>query len=103
VQRPFGFEIEVLRRWPGYMLAEDEPITRAAGAAVSAAGLPIVCEADLAANDSSWLVGAGIPTVLLGPGEPAQSHATRESLRIDDLAKACSVYSELILSTTQRE
>ena len=103
VQPPFGFEIEVLRRWPGYVLAEDEPISRAAGAAVSAAGLPAFYETDLAANDSSWLVAAGIPTVLLGPGEPAQAHATRESLSKDDLAKACAVYSELILGTTQRE
>lgn len=103
VQPPFGFEIEVLRRWPGYVLAEDEPISRTAGAAVSAAALPIVYETDLAANDSAWLVAAGIPTVLLGPGEPAQSHATRESLRSDDLANACAVYSEVILSTTQRE
>jgi acetylornithine deacetylase/succinyl-diaminopimelate desuccinylase-like protein len=103
VQRPLGFEIEVLRRWPGYMLEDDEPITRAAGAAVDAVGLPVVRETDLAANDSSWLVRAGIPTVLLGPGEPAQAHATRESLRSDDLAKACAVYSELILSTAQRD
>lgn len=103
VRPPFGFEIEVLRRWPGYVLAEDEPILRTAGAAVTAAGLPEIYETDLAANDSSWLVAAGIPTVLVGPGEPAQAHATRESLSKDDLANACAVYSELILSTTQRK
>jgi succinyl-diaminopimelate desuccinylase len=103
VQPPFGFEIEVLRRWPGYALSEDEPISRTAGEVLTATGLPVVHEMDLAANDASWLIEAGIPTVLLGPGDPGQAHATRESLRAADLATACTVYAKLILSTAELE
>jgi acetylornithine deacetylase/succinyl-diaminopimelate desuccinylase-like protein len=97
VTAPYSHEIEVLRRWPPYAIAADEPIARSAGSALEATGLPFIQEADLAANDSSWLVQAGIPTILLGPGDPEQSHATGESLSLDDLATACAVYAQLIL------
>jgi acetylornithine deacetylase/succinyl-diaminopimelate desuccinylase-like protein len=58
---------------------------------------------DLASNDASWLVEAGIPTVMLGPGEPEQAHRTGESLRTDELATACAVYSELIRISAEPE
>ena len=63
----------------------------------------MIHEADLAANDASWLIGAGIPTILLGPGDPEQAHATGESLGVDELATACAVYAQLILETAGGE
>jgi acetylornithine deacetylase/succinyl-diaminopimelate desuccinylase-like protein len=96
---PFTAEIEVLRKWPSYAFSPDVPISRTAGNVLASMGLPAVFETDLAANDSSWLVEAGIPTILLGPGEPEQSHATGESLRSEELATACAVYARLIHTT----
>jgi acetylornithine deacetylase/succinyl-diaminopimelate desuccinylase-like protein len=103
VAAPYTYELDVLQRWPGYAIAADEPIVRSAGSALTAGGLPVIHEADLAANDASWLVGAGIPTILLGPGDPEQAHATGESLGVDELATACAVYAQLILETAGGE
>ena len=96
---PFSADMEVLRKWPPYAFSPDVPISRTAGNVLASMGLPAVFETDLAANDSSWLVEAGIPTILLGPGEPEQSHVTGESLRSEELATACAVYAQLIRTT----
>jgi acetylornithine deacetylase/succinyl-diaminopimelate desuccinylase-like protein len=53
---------------------------------------------DLAANDSSFLVEAGIPALLLGPGDPEQAHTTDESLDLAELSDAIAVYAELALA-----
>jgi acetylornithine deacetylase/succinyl-diaminopimelate desuccinylase-like protein len=103
VPPPFATEIDVLRRWPPYAISPDAPISRLAGRVLTMTGLPAVYGTDLAANDASWLVEAGIPTVLLGPGEPEQAHTTGESLSIDELATACAVYAELIRTTAEPE
>jgi acetylornithine deacetylase/succinyl-diaminopimelate desuccinylase-like protein len=103
VPPPLEFEVEVLRRWPPYAIAPDAPVCRAAGRALESAGVPPSYGTDLATNDASWLVEAGIPTVMLGPGEPEQAHATGESLRLEELATACAVYVELIRATAEPE
>jgi acetylornithine deacetylase/succinyl-diaminopimelate desuccinylase-like protein len=100
---PFAAEIEVLRRWLPYAISQEAPISRAAGRALMEVGVPVVYGTDLASNDASWLVEAGIPTVMLGPGEPEQAHRTGESLRTDELATACAVYSELIRISAEPE
>jgi acetylornithine deacetylase/succinyl-diaminopimelate desuccinylase-like protein len=103
VRPPFAVEIDVLRRWQPYAISPEAPISRAAGRALTTVGVPVVYGTDLASNDASWLVEAGIPTVMLGPGEPEQAHSTGESLRIDELATACAVYSELIRISAEPE
>ena len=55
---------------------------------------------DSAANDSSWLVEAGIPTVLLGPGEPEQAHAADESIEAADLRLAIEIYAQIVLRSS---
>jgi acetylornithine deacetylase/succinyl-diaminopimelate desuccinylase-like protein len=54
---------------------------------------------DSAANDSSWLDAAGIDTVLLGPGEPTEAHATDESVGRAEVAAAVGVYARLMAQT----
>ena len=83
------------------MIAEDEPIAQAAREAVMAAGAPGQFGTDLAANDSSWLAAAGIPTVLLGPGRPEAAHTTGESVDVDELRVAAEAYARLARSLTR--
>jgi acetylornithine deacetylase/succinyl-diaminopimelate desuccinylase-like protein len=92
---PFTAEVEVLQTWPAYALSGDERIARAATAAVRSCGLPVHTGMDAAANDSSWLHQAGIPTVLLGPGEPEMAHTIDESVTLTEVTDAVAVYAEL--------
>ena len=101
VAPPFAAAIRVLRRWPPYVIAEDEAIAVASSAAARAAGRAGRFGTDLAANDSSWLAAAGIPTVLLGPGEPEQAHTTGESIPAADLAAATEIYVRLALAVSR--
>ncbi len=45
------------------------------------------------ADDASWLMAKGIPTVLCGPGDPAQAHAADEHVALDDMFAAASAYA----------
>lgn len=45
------------------------------------------------ADDASWLMAKGIPTVLCGPGEPNLAHAADEHISLDDLFVAAHIYA----------
>jgi len=99
VTSEFRVDFRVLKKWPGYAVAENEAIVCQAQVAVQALGYPADLGTDLAANDSAWLVHAGIPTVLLGPGEPGQAHVTGERVSTDQVMAAVDVYATLISQT----
>lgn len=101
VTPPFRGELSVLRRWPPYLIEPDEPLALAAQAAVRAVGRPGAFGTDAAANDSSWLAAAGIPTVLLGPGRPADAHTSGESVAIREVRDAVEIYARLALALTR--
>ncbi|ADB51203.1 M20 family metallopeptidase [Conexibacter woesei] len=96
VGEPYGHAIELLRTWPAYAIEPQEPIAQACVAAARAAGRPGTLGMDSAANDSSWLDRAGIPTVLLGPGAPEQAHVTDEHVPLADVADAIAIYAHAI-------
>ena len=80
VRAPYRHEFRVLRRWPPCETPADHLISRAAVAAVQAVGRSGRFGMDLAANDSSFLVEAGIPALLLGPGRAgAGAHHGRDA------------------------
>jgi acetylornithine deacetylase/succinyl-diaminopimelate desuccinylase-like protein len=95
IGREFEHEVAVLREWPPYSISDDQPIARVACAAVRDAGRRVELGMDLAANDSSWLDQAGVPTVLLGPGDPEEAHTTDEELSADQLRDAILVYAHM--------
>jgi acetylornithine deacetylase/succinyl-diaminopimelate desuccinylase-like protein len=99
VHPPFAAEIAVARRWPPYAIDAARPVAQAAAAAVRASGREPAFGMDSAANDSSWLDAAGIDTVLLGPGEPTEAHATDESVGRAEVAAAVGVYARLMAQT----
>jgi acetylornithine deacetylase/succinyl-diaminopimelate desuccinylase-like protein len=85
--------------WPPYAIDAARPVAQAAAAAVRSSGREPAFGMDSAANDSSWLDAAGIDTVLLGPGEPTEAHATDESIDPGEVAAAVAVYARLMAQT----
>jgi acetylornithine deacetylase/succinyl-diaminopimelate desuccinylase-like protein len=97
VSSPFRADWQVIKRWPPCETASDHLVSRAARAAVQSAGRVGAFAMDLPANDTSWFVEAGIPAILLGPGDPLQAHATNESLDAEEFRDAIGIYAELVL------
>jgi acetylornithine deacetylase/succinyl-diaminopimelate desuccinylase-like protein len=96
VRPPFAARTSVARRWPPYAIDAERPVARAAASAVRAAGRDPAFGMDSAANDSSWLDAAGIDTVLLGPGDPPQAHATDEHVDTAEVVAAVEIYARLV-------
>ncbi len=101
VRDPFTGSIEFLREWPPYAIEADDAIARRSRAVVAACGRPAAIGMDLASNDSSWLDAAGITTVLLGPGAPAEAHTTDERLELDQLSDAVRIYAAVCQATCE--
>src|SRR5215218_1347583 len=98
IRPPFRFEFEVLERWPACATPPEALVSRAAVHAVRAVGRPDGFGMDLAGNDSSFLVEAGIPALLLGPGAPEQAHTTDETLDLGEFRDAIAIYAHLALA-----
>ena len=45
----------------------------------------------------------GVPTIILGPGEPGQAHRTDEFCQTDKLREAVALYEEIILKTGETQ
>jgi acetylornithine deacetylase/succinyl-diaminopimelate desuccinylase-like protein len=101
VREPFRPEVRVVKAWPPCATPADRLVSRAAVAAARAAGLSGALGMDQAANDTSWFVAAGIPAILLGPGDPTAAHATDESLDTGQFRQAIAVYAALCLAAIE--
>jgi len=90
-----AIEVEVHSQHLPFELSLDAPLARAAldaasdGSGVRALGLPYGTEA-------SKYAPAGIPCVILGPGEPGLAHTDRESIPLDALARGVAAYARLL-------
>ena len=98
VAPPFTAQIKADPVWPPYLAPAEAPIVAAAQAVVAAAGRGGLLGTDPAADDSSFLGQGGIPTILLGPGDPLEAHATDESVYTADLRTAVEIYARLALA-----
>ncbi|HKG26436.1 MAG TPA: M20/M25/M40 family metallo-hydrolase, partial [Thermomicrobiales bacterium] len=98
IRPPFRYDFEVLERWPACATPPEALVSRAAVHAVRAVGRPDGFGMDLAGNDSSFLVEAGIPALLLGPGAPEQAHTTDETLDLGEFRDAIAIYAHLALA-----
>lgn len=61
-------------------------------------GLPATPQGVGYGSNASTLADAGIPVVLLGPGDIAQAHAADEFLELEQLAVAVDVYATLMMA-----
>jgi len=84
-------DIEVQSDHAPFELEADAPLARAAvrAAGTRALGLPYGTEA-------SKFAPAGLPCVILGPGESPLAHTNRESVRVDMVRRGVDVYVRLI-------
>ena len=91
-----GARLRVLSDHAPFECAADAPLVRLAVEAARAAGregrtlgLPYGTEA-------SKFAPAGIPTVILGPGEPGLAHTARESIALADLEAGAVCYQRIL-------
>jgi acetylornithine deacetylase len=77
--------------------AVDAPVVRAALAACHVAGHQARPRGAPYGSDASKLAAAGIPTLVLGPGDIADAHTAAEHVRIPDLALAVEIYAGIAI------
>ncbi|HEU4324191.1 MAG TPA: YgeY family selenium metabolism-linked hydrolase [Roseiflexaceae bacterium] len=82
---------------PAWELPADSPLAQAALAAVERAGLaPSVWTAPYCTNGSRAAVDLGLPTIIIGPGDPAVLHVADEHITLDQLERGAAVYAGMI-------
>ncbi len=97
-RRGTDFSVSIAQYHRATEVSTSEPVVRAALEAISRvlkvradpSGLP-------AYTDLGWIVAAGMPGVVLGPGELSQAHSYNESVSIHELEAAARIYYEIAL------
>lgn len=92
-------QIETLIDLPGIWTAPELPWIGRVGEIVARhTGTPAAVKTATYFSDASVFVPAmgGCPTLVLGPGEPAQAHQTDEWCGVDAIRKAARIYEEMI-------
>lgn len=77
---------------------EAHPFIQSLAAALEEAGEPIRQAGFVAVSDLAWLSAAGIPCVLLGPGDAQYAHSANEQIRVDDLVRGTKVLALAMMS-----
>lgn len=87
-------KVEWLLWWPPYDVPIDAPIFKAVATAYELAmGEPVKYYGFAGCNDGAFLNRAGIPTVVIGPGDIGVAHAANEHVEIADLVDAAKIYA----------
>lgn len=82
---------------PAWQIAPDSPLARAALASVAAVlGEPRTTTVQYCTNGSGSAGELGIPTIVLGPGDPALLHVIDEHISLEQLLQGVAVYQALI-------
>jgi succinyl-diaminopimelate desuccinylase len=98
--------LEVLVDLPGVWTAPDLPwAARAAAIAGKVTGQPAATRTATYFTDASVLTPAlgGVPTLILGPGEPTQAHKVDEWCAVARIGEAVEIYRALIGDWIGRE
>jgi len=80
----------------GMDVPEDAEIIRRLSEAIRASGRMLCVEAAQYATDAGVYNGAGIPTVVFGPGDIAQAHTASEFIDLDEYATAIGIFRQLV-------
>jgi acetylornithine deacetylase/succinyl-diaminopimelate desuccinylase family protein len=80
----------------GMEVEEESPVVRLLSGAIGRANGPVQVEAGQYATDAGVYNGAGIPTVVFGPGDIAQAHTADEWIDCEELHEAAEVVRSLV-------
>ncbi len=100
-----GYRIIQEDYFPSWVMPEDHPVVTSAVKAVelTTGKTPVVGKWDFCTN-ATYLCGiTGIPSVGYGPGDESLCHGTEESLSVEELAAASSVYAMIPLCFAQNK
>lgn len=82
---------------PAWELAPDHPLARAALQAVRASGSePRTCSVPYCTNGSGSAGDLSIPSIIIGPGDPALFHVVDEHIAVEQLITGVVVYQAMI-------
>jgi acetylornithine deacetylase len=92
----FNHTLEITQDYPPFDSERDAAPGRIAAAAL--ADVLGAAEFDTApwASNAGFFAGAGLPTVLLGPGSIRQAHTADESIALAEIEKAIRVYAACV-------
>lgn len=91
--RAVRISLSVDKVWPPCELASDSALAQTALGCARRVRPSAEFGFDQAANDSSFLADAGVPTLLWGPGEPALAHSDRESISVAEIEDAVKAFA----------
>lgn len=80
----------------GYKVVERGPVLEALRGICSTKGIPWEPSPFPSHSDASLLWGAGIQTILLGPGDLEQAHSPNEYVQLEEVIGAAEIYLELM-------
>ena len=83
---------------PGYRVPSDHPFVQAVAAAVARVKGESSLQGMVAATHAGPIAAAGIPVVVLGPGDMGEAHTAEEALDLDSLEQSAAVYEALMRS-----
>lgn len=93
-------DIDIVREYDAYSLAEDAPVVRIMRTACAKLGLTAELTATGGGSDGNNLNRLGLPSVVLGIGM-TNVHTTAETLRIDDLEMSAQLALAVISAAAE--
>lgn len=96
-------EIEIIRYRSSLEIAKDSPVIRTImEAAQGILGRHLELRGMITPGDSEYLVNAGIPSVIFGPGDEHLAHSANEWIAINDILTATEIYAAVIIGNHVR-
>jgi acetylornithine deacetylase len=84
--------------WPPFRIEEDHPLTRVVATSYQAVlNQKARYQSWQPVSDARWYQDAGVPSILIGPGDYRVAHALNESIELDQLLPARKIYALAVM------
>ena len=90
------FEQQFQIAHPPLTTEPDAPLLQIVKATLKQAGLPVIWLGVPFATNGGYLHAAGLPTIVLGPGEPATAHTKDEWVSVEQIERGVALYLALM-------